>query len=113
MIVYDHVDKVLDKGQLISEWLFGGFNFLVKTFFSRLNFWTTLLSRIMPNFWWTDIPHRIFLKKNFLGGMMIFGQKTYFKFHNRTDTNLYYMSAVVHFYLKFGTRSLVNLYIAY
>ena len=27
-----------------------GEHFLLKTFFSRLNFWTTLLSKIMPNF---------------------------------------------------------------
>jgi hypothetical protein len=38
-----------------------GDHYLVKTFFSRLNFWTTLLSKIIPNFWWTDIPRRNFL----------------------------------------------------
>ena len=31
----------------------------------------------MPNFWWTDIPHRIF-KTYFLRSMLIFGQKSYF-----------------------------------
>ena len=37
-----------------------GDHFLLQTFFSRLHFRTTLLSKIMPNFWWTDIPRRIF-----------------------------------------------------
>ena len=31
---------------------------MLKTLFSRFNFWTTLFSKIMPNFWWTDIPSR-------------------------------------------------------
>ena len=35
--------------------------FLVKAHFSGLNFWTTLLSKIMPNFWWTGIPRKNFL----------------------------------------------------
>ena len=39
-----------------------GDHFLVKTFFSKLNFWTTLLSKITPNFWQTDIPLRNFLE---------------------------------------------------
>ena len=34
--------------------------FLVKLFFSKLSFWTTILSKITLNFWRTDIPHRIF-----------------------------------------------------
>ena len=36
-----------------------GDHFFVKTIFSRFNFWTNILSKIMPNFWWTDIPCRI------------------------------------------------------
>ena len=36
---------------------------MVKTFYSRLNFWTILFSKIMPNFWLTDIPHGKFKKK--------------------------------------------------
>ena len=51
--------------------------FFVKTFFPRLNFWTTLLSKIMPNFWWTDIPHRNLLLF-FLMSMLILGQKSFF-----------------------------------
>jgi hypothetical protein len=54
-----------------------GDHFLEKTFFSRFNFRTTLLSKIMPNFWWTDIPRRNLLK-NFLMSMLIPGQKSYF-----------------------------------
>ena len=37
-------------------------HYLLKTFFSKLNFWTTLLSKITPNFWQTVITCRIFLK---------------------------------------------------
>ena len=36
--------------------------YLLKTFFSKLNFWTTLLSKITPNFWQTVITRRNFLK---------------------------------------------------
>ena len=54
-----------------------GNHYLVKTFFSKLNFWTTLLSKITPNFWRTDILRRN-LKKKILGGMLILCQKTFF-----------------------------------
>ena len=33
---------------------------LVETLFSSFNFWTTLFSKIVPNFWRTDIPCQIF-----------------------------------------------------
>ena len=39
-----------------------GDHYLSKTFFSKLNFWTTLLSKITPKFWQTVITRRIFLK---------------------------------------------------
>ena len=39
-----------------------GDHYLLKTFFSKLNFWTTLLSKIKPNFWQTAITPRNFLK---------------------------------------------------
>ena len=39
-----------------------GDHYLSKTFFSKLNFWTTLLSKIMPNFWQTVITRKNFLK---------------------------------------------------
>ena len=39
-----------------------GDHYLLKTFFSKLNFWTTLLSEITPNFWQTVITHRNFWK---------------------------------------------------
>ena len=38
-----------------------GAQFLLKTVFPRLNFWTTLFSKIMPIFLWTDIPRSIFV----------------------------------------------------
>ena len=47
----------------------------LKTFFSNINFWTTLFSKIMPNFWWTVSHRRIFLKK-FPLSMLILGQKS-------------------------------------
>ena len=40
-----------------------GVHYLSKSFLSKLNFWTTLLSKITPNFWQTVITHRIFFKK--------------------------------------------------
>ena len=46
-----------------------------KTFFSNFNFWTTLFSKIMPNFWWTVSHRRIFLKE-FPLSMLILGQKS-------------------------------------
>ena len=36
---------------------------LKKTFFSNFNFWTTLFSKIMPNFWQTVSHRRIFFVK--------------------------------------------------
>ena len=39
-----------------------GDHYLLKTFFSKLNFWTTLLSKITPSFWQTFITRRNFLK---------------------------------------------------
>ena len=39
-----------------------GDHFSLKTFFSKLNIWTTLLTKITPNFWLTDIPRRNFLE---------------------------------------------------
>ena len=39
-----------------------GDHYLFKTFFSKLNYWTTLLSKISPNFWQTVISRRNFLK---------------------------------------------------
>ena len=45
--------------RILSKKINLGDHFLVKTFFSRPNFWTTLLSKVAPNFWRTDIPHRI------------------------------------------------------
>ena len=35
-------------------------HFWVKSLFSCFSFWATLFSKIMPNFWWTDIHRRIF-----------------------------------------------------
>ena len=37
-------------------------HYLLKTFFSKLNFWINLLSKITPNFWQTVITRRNFLK---------------------------------------------------
>ena len=44
------------------NWIFFNFinlgdHYLLKLFFSKLNFWTTLLSKIMSNFWRTDIMY--------------------------------------------------------
>ena len=39
-----------------------GDHYLLKYFFSKLNFWTTLLSKITLNFWQTVITLRNFLK---------------------------------------------------
>ena len=54
-----------------------GDHFLIKTFFSNFNFWTTLFSKIMPNFWRTGIPcnHKM---QWFPLSMLIFGQKSCF-----------------------------------
>ena len=48
--------------KILSKNINLGNHFLVKTFFSKLNFWTTLLSKITPNFWQTLITRRNFLK---------------------------------------------------
>ena len=45
----------------ISKNINSGDHYLLKTFFSKLNFWTTLLSKITPNFWQTVITRRNFL----------------------------------------------------
>ena len=52
--------------------------FHVKYIFSRLDFWTTLFSKIMPNFWWTDIPCRVFFIFIFLKSVLILGQNLTF-----------------------------------
>jgi len=66
---------------------------MVLKFFSRLNFWTTLFSKITPNFWWTDIPRRDF--KTFSSGVCWFLAKNptfqdppSSTFHTRTDVYL-------------------------
>ena len=50
---------------------------LKKPFFSNFNFWTTLFSKSMPNFWWTGAP-RILKIQSFPLSILIFGQKSYF-----------------------------------
>ena len=54
-----------------------GHYFLKQTFFSNFNFWTTLFSKIMPNFWQTVAP-RILKIQWFPLSTLIFGQKSYF-----------------------------------
>ena len=49
------INRNFSKKKFIKEYQFRR-TFFVKKFFSRLNFWTSLLSRFFPNFWWTDIP---------------------------------------------------------
>ena len=51
-----------------------GDHFLWKTFFSNFNFWTTLFSKIMPNFWRTGAP-RILKIQRFPLSMSFLGQK--------------------------------------
>ena len=69
-----------------------GDHFLAKHCFSKLNFWTTLLSKIMSNFWWTDISRRIFYIFS-LGVCWFLAKnltvKPCLKFHNRTDIKAY------------------------
>ena len=48
-----------------------------KVFFSNFNFWTTLFSKIMPNFWQTGAP-RILKIQCFPLSILIFGQKSCF-----------------------------------
>ena len=54
-----------------------GDHFLLKTFFSNLNFWTTLFFKIMSNFWQTGIPH-IHKIRWFPLSMLTSGQKPCF-----------------------------------
>ena len=49
-----------------------GDHFLLKTLFSSFNLWTTLFTKIMPNFWRTVIHQRVF----FPSSMLILGQKS-------------------------------------
>ena len=51
--------------------------FLLKTFFSRFNFWTILFSKIMPYFWITDIHRRNF-SIFFPSSMLILDEKKHF-----------------------------------
>ena len=51
-----------------------GDNFLKKTFFFNYNFWTTLFSKIMPNFWRTGAPSSLKIQR-FPLSMLILGQK--------------------------------------
>ena len=55
------INRIFSKKKSFKNSINLGYNFLLKIFFSRLNFWTTLLAKIMANFWWTDIPRRNFL----------------------------------------------------
>ena len=48
--------------KILSKNINLGDHYLLKTFFSKLNFWTTLLSKITPNFWQFVITRRNFLK---------------------------------------------------
>ena len=48
------------------------------------NFWTTLFSKIMPNFWCTDFPRRNFAL-GFLAKNLTLLDLPSLKFHNRTD----------------------------
>ena len=48
--------------------------FWQKTIFSDFNFWTSLFSKILPNFWWTDI-HCIQKIKWIPLRTLIFGKK--------------------------------------
>ena len=50
------------KKKISSKNINLGDHFSLKTFFSKLNFWTTLLTKITPNFWRTDISRRNFLE---------------------------------------------------
>ena len=54
--------SILDVKKNLSKSINLGDRYLSKTFFSKLNFWTTLLSKITPNFWQTVITRRNFLK---------------------------------------------------
>ena len=57
MTVHRKVPKRTLKFDLLcqksSEFFHLGNHFLLKTLFSSFNFWTTLFSKIMPNFWRT------------------------------------------------------------
>ena len=50
--------------------------FLCKIFFSNFNFWTTLFSKIMSNFWWTVTPCILKILW-FPLSILIFGQKSW------------------------------------
>ena len=55
------INRIFSKKKL-SKNINLGDHYLLKAFFSKLNFWTTLLSKITPNFWQTVITRRNFLK---------------------------------------------------
>ena len=61
------------KKRIIYEYQFRR-PFFVKTSFSKSNFWTTLFSKVMPNFWRTGAP-RILKIQRFPLSILIFGQK--------------------------------------
>ena len=55
-----------------------GAHFLLLTFFDNINFWITLFSKMMPNFWQLAIRPNLKINESSLG-MLIFRQK-YFLF---------------------------------
>ena len=56
------INRIFSKKKKLSKNINLGDHYLSKTFFSKLNFWTTLLSKITPNFWQTVITRGNFLK---------------------------------------------------
>ena len=55
------INRIFSKKNL-SKHINLGDHYLLKTFFSKLNFWTTLLSKITSIFWQTVITRRNFFK---------------------------------------------------
>ena len=55
------INRIFSK-KILSKNINLGDHYLLKTLFSKLNFWTTLLSKITLNFWQTVITLRNFLK---------------------------------------------------
>ena len=66
-----------------------GDQFLLKTFFSRLIFWTTLLCEIMPNFWWTDIPRKNLFLNSFDSLLKILLFRIHHLYNSTTELTLF------------------------
>ena len=71
------INRIFSKIKIIWEYQFRRPFFVKKNIFSNFNFWTTLFSKIMPNFWRTGAPHILKIQW-FPLSILIFCQKSCF-----------------------------------